>query len=400
MNVYFETGFEMAPRLTEEFTKQYPNVTWDTKLDQFTNLINETPRVLAGDNPPDIIRLPTFVDFAKQGLLKSLDGYATQFGWDNWPIDLGQARLGADGTRGSGTLYAWGLNFQMTGIFYNKTLAAQIGMTEPPKTVAELDTLLAAAKAAGLQPIMEWGSTQSGMGLAFPLQNLMAAYGPTGPINDWIFQKAGATIDTPTNLLAAQHLQQWIEAGYFPSDINSIEYTDAASRFGQGEGVFTFNGDWQNAGYNTDLPNNVGFFLMPPATEGDSPAAMSAPLTYGIAATAKHADCAAFFFNWAASNPQARQIGLDLGGSNPGGPAGASVPTVPAGSVTADTLAAGPVIGGAGTAMDFIANATSEIFTADPEGWTPNLQKMVGGQLDAAGLLSAVQAAYETELGR
>ncbi len=97
--------------------------------------------------------------------------------------------LTADGIRGSGTLYAMGLNYSLTGIFYNKKLAAQIGMTEPPKTVAEFEDLLAKAKEAGLQPIMEWGSAKSGMGLAFPLQNLMAAYGPVEPINDWIFQK-------------------------------------------------------------------------------------------------------------------------------------------------------------------------------------------------------------------
>ena len=89
-------------------------------------------------------------------------------------------------------------------------------MTEPPKTVAEFEDLLAKAKAAGLLPIMAWNATASGGGLAFPLQNLMAAYGPTEPINDWIFQKPGATIDTPTNLTAAQHLEQWVEGRLLP----------------------------------------------------------------------------------------------------------------------------------------------------------------------------------------
>ena len=120
-------------------------------------------------------------------------------------------------------------------------------MTEPPATVAEFDELLAAADEAGLLPIMVWNASQSGGGLAFPLQNLMAAYGPTEPINDWIFQKPDATIDTPTNLEAAEHLQRWIEAGYFPEDANAIQYTDANARFRGGEGVFIFNGDWENA---------------------------------------------------------------------------------------------------------------------------------------------------------
>jgi raffinose/stachyose/melibiose transport system substrate-binding protein len=398
LRAYFETGFDIPFKLSEEFAKQFPNVTWDISQDQFTNLINETPRLLSGDNPPDLIRLPTMVSFAKQGLLKNLDGYAAAFGWDQWPVpQLNQNRVAEDGTRGSGSLYAMGLNYSLTGIFYNKEQAAQIGMTEPPKTVAEFEALLAKAKEAGLLPIMQWGSAKSGMGLAFPLQNLMAAFGPVEPINDWIFQKPGATIDTPANLTAAQHLEQWIKDGYFPPDINAIEYTDANARFGKGEGVFIFNGDWQNAGYDTDMPGNVGFFLMPPAEEGGSPAAMSAPLTFGIAANAKNADCAAFFLNWVASNDEARKIDVAIGGSNPGGPADSTMPMVTEGSVTNETLAAGPVVGKAGTSMDFIANATSAIFA---QGWTPELQKMVGGRQDAAGLLQAVQAEYESELAQ
>lgn len=398
LNAYFETGFDIPFKLAEEFTKQYPNVTWDIKQDQFANLITTTPLLLSGDNAPDLLRLPTMVTFAKDGLLMNLDNYAKTFGWDQWPVpQLNQNRVGADGTRGSGSLYAMGLNYSLTGVFYNKELATKIGMTTPPKTLAEFDALLAAAKTAGLQPIMLWGSAKSGMGLAFPLQQLMAAYGPVAPINDWIFNKPNATIDTPANLLAAQHLEKWIKAGYFPTDINAIEYTDAAARFGAGEGVFTFNGDWQNAGYDTAMPGKVGFFLMPTLEAGGAPAAMSAPLTYGIAAKAKHADCAAFFFTWVASNDAARTINVNIGGSNPGGPSGAMMPAAAAGSVTNETLAAGPVVGAAGNSMDFIANATSAIFA---QGWTPELQKMVGGQQDAAGLLKAVQAEYLRELSQ
>jgi raffinose/stachyose/melibiose transport system substrate-binding protein len=396
LNAYFETGFDLPFELAEEFTNQYPNVTWDIRQDQFTNLINATPRLLSGDNPPDLIRLPTMVSFANQGLLLNLDDYAAAFGWDEWPVpQLNQNRVAEDGTRGSGSLYAMGLNYSLTGIFYNRELAAQIGMTEPPATLAEFEELLAAAKEADLLPIMQWGSARSGMGLAFPLQALMASVGPVEPINDWIFQKPDATINTPENLVAAEHLQQWIENGYFPSDINAIEYTDANGRFTDGEGVFIFNGDWENATYDANMPGNVGFFLMPPAEADGSPAAMSAPLTFGIAASAENPDCAAFFFNWVATNETARDINVRVGGSNPGGPSGLELPEVDEGSITNETLAAGVVIGEAGTSMDFIANATSAIFA---QGWTPELQKMVGDRQDAAGLLEAVQEEYENQL--
>lgn len=398
LNAVFETGFDLPFKLSEEFTKQFPNVTWKISQDQFANLISTTPRLLAGDNPPDLIRLPTMVSLVKDDLLKNLDGYATAFGWDKWPAaQLAQNRVGSDGTRGAGSLYAAGLNYSLTGVFYNKELATQIGMTEPPSTVTEFDDLLAKAKAANLQPIMQWNAAASGAGLAFPLQQLMAAYGETAPINDWIFQKAGATIDTPTNLTAAQHLQQWIKAGYFPKDTNAIEYTDANARFGKGEGVFMFNGDWQNAVYDTDLPGNVGFFVFPSATDGGSVAAMSAPLTYGIAATAKNADCAADFLNWVATNDAARQVDVTVGGSNPGGPTDLAIPPAATGSVTNETLAAGGDVAKSNGAMDFIANATGNIFA---QGWTPELQKLVGDKQTPDGLLKAVQAEYEKQLAQ
>ena len=398
LNAYFETGFELPFKLSDEFTKQFPNVTWDIKQDQFTNLMSSTPRLLSGDNPPDLIRLPSMVSLVKDGLLKNLDSYVTAFGWDKFPpAQLAQNRVASDGTRGSGSLYAAGLNYSLTGVFYSKKLAQQIGMTQPPTTVDEFEGLLKKAKDAKLLPIMAWNATASGGGLAFPLQNLMAAYGPTEPINDWIFQKPGATIDTPSNLTAAQHLQQWVQAGYFPKDVNAIEYTDANARFGKGEGVFMFNGDWQDAAYDKDQPQGVGFFVFPPGQSGGKVAAMSAPLTYGIGAKAKNADCAAFFLNWVATNDKARQIDVAVGGSNPGGPPDLPVPPAAAGSVINETLSAGAQVGKDNGAMDFIANATGSIFA---QGWTPELQKLVGGKQDAAGLLKAVQAEYEKELKR
>jgi raffinose/stachyose/melibiose transport system substrate-binding protein len=398
---YFETGFPIAQALADEFTKQFPNVTWNVREDQFSNLISQTPRLLTSDNPPDLIRLPTMVTLVKDGLLLDLEPYVAAYGWDQWPESLLIPHRVAEGgrPRGEGDLYAGGLNYSTTGVFYNKEQAAQLGMTEAPATLEEFEGLLAAAKEAGLQPIMQWNAAASGGGLAFPLQNLMASLGPVTPINEWIYQKEGATIDTPSSQEAARHLQQWIAAGYFPDDVNAIEYTDSNARFAGGEGVFTFNGDWQNAQYDTDAPGNIGFFLFPPAEAGGGHASMSSPLTYGIAATAKHADCAAFFLNWVATDPSARQINVDIGGSSPGGPSDLPLPTVKEGSITNETLAASQVVAAENGLMDFIANATGDIFTG-PGGWTSELQNLVGGQQTPEGVLQTVQASYLDDLAQ
>jgi raffinose/stachyose/melibiose transport system substrate-binding protein len=392
---YFETGFPLPKKLADEFSKQYPNVKWNIREDQFAVITQNAPRVLA-DDPPDLMRLPQVSELVKDHLLKDLDGYASSFGWDKWPASqLEQMRVNSDGTRGDGPLYAMGLNFSMTGVFYNKKLATQTGITSPPTTLAELDAALQKAKKAGITPIDQFNGGATG-GLAFPLQNLMTAYGDPGPINDWIFQKKGATIDTPSNLKAVQHLQQWIKAGYFAKDINSQDYAAMMSRFIGGKSVFMFDGDWESGNLDKQMAGNVGFFLMPPAQSGGKQAAMSAPLTYGISAKAKHADCAAFFLNWVATNRTARDIDVTIGGSHPMGPSDAYMPPVKAGTVTAATLDAGAKIGQDNGAMDFIANATGAIYA---KSWTPQLQKLVAGQQNPDALLKSVQKDYESQVG-
>jgi raffinose/stachyose/melibiose transport system substrate-binding protein len=394
MKGYFETGFPLPKQLTDEFTKQFPSVKWDVREDQFAVITQNAPRVLA-DDPPDLMRLPQVSELVKDGLLKNLDGYSQAYGWDKWPASqLAQIRVGANGVRGDGPLYAQGLNFSMTGIFYNKKLAAQIGMTQPPATLADLDAALQKAKAAGITPIDQFNGGATG-GIVFPLQNLMAAYGDAGPINDWIFQKPGATIDTPSNLQAAQHLQNWIKAGYFASDVNSEDYATMMSRFIAGKSLFIFNGDWESGNLDKQMAGNAGFFLMPPLKAGGKQAAMSAPLTYGISTKAPHADCAAFFLNWVATNQKARDIDVSVGGSHPMGPSDAYMPAVKQDTVTAATLAAGAKIGQDNGAMDFIANATGAIYA---KSWTPQVQKLVAGQQDPAALLKAVQKDYVSQV--
>jgi raffinose/stachyose/melibiose transport system substrate-binding protein len=395
MDAYIETGFQVPISLMHEFTRQYPNVKWNIRQDQFAVITQNAPRVLASD-PPDIMRLPSISDLVKDNLLKNLDGYATTYGWDKWPSsELVQLRLGPGGRpRGQGSLYAMGLNYSMTGVFYNKKLAARIGMTSAPATIADFDQDLAKAKQAGITPIVQFNGGATG-GFAFPLQDLMASYGPPGPVNDWIFNKPGATINTPANLQAAKHLAQWVKAGYFESDANAMDYATMISHFTHNSGLFMFDGDWESGNFDKLMPGQVGFFLMPPAQAGGPHAAMSAPLTYGIAAKAKHADCAAFFFNWVATNPTARSIDVQVGGSHPLGAADAPMPPIKAGTVIAQTLAAGSVISKENGSMDFIANATGAIYAS---AWTPELQKLFAGKETPGGLLSTVQADYQQEL--
>lgn len=395
LKAYFETGFPLPGALTEEFTKQFPNVTFDIREDQFAVITQNAPRVLQ-DSPPDLMRLPQMSELTSDGLLLNLDPYAEAYGWTDWPeSQLVQLRVDDEGRRGDGPLYAMGLSYSMTGVFYNKELAAQIGLTAAPKTLDEFDDALQKAKDAGIVPLGQFNGGATG-GLAFPLQALMASYGDPAAINEWIFQQPDATIDTPENLVAAEHLQSWIDAGYLDSDVNSLDYAQMMSRFIDGETLFSFNGDWEAGNLDAQMEGNAGFFLLPPAEEDGQIAAMSAPNTFGVSAAAENPDCAAFFLNWTATNEEARALTVEVGGSSPMGAVGEYMPPVEEGTTTAATLAAGEVIGESNGAMDFIANATGAIYA---QSWTPNLQKMVAGEQTPAGMLESVQADYKSQVG-
>ncbi|MEE6309507.1 extracellular solute-binding protein [Plantactinospora veratri] len=397
LEMYAETGFPLAKALADEFTKQHPNVRFNVREDQFTVIVENAPRVLASDNAPDIIRLPTMVDLVKDGLLKNLDPYFTAYGWDTFPASqLVQLRVAeGGGPRGTGSLFGMGLGYSVTGVFYNKTLAERVGMTEPPKTVAEFEGLLARAKTAGVQPIMQFNKNTAGIN--FPHQALQNQYGDPAQIADWIFQKPGATFDTPAALKATQVIQRWAQAGYFPKDANALDYTAMMGEFQKGNGLFMFNGDWESGNLDKTMSGKVGFFLFPTESGGGNHVAMSAPNTFGVGAKAKHPDAAAFFLNWAHTNPRAREISVTVGGSHPGGPSDLALPAAPPGGVLAQTLAASQQLGAENGAVDFTANATGGIFAA---AITPEMQKLVAGQQTPEGYVKAVQAEYEKELSR
>ena len=177
-------------------------------------------------------------------------------------------RVDDEGRRGSGPLYAMGLNSSMTGVFYNKEQAAQIGMTEAPATLAEFDSYLQAAKDAGLIPIAQFNGGATG-GLAFPLQNLMTSYGDRPRRSTTGSSRRTAPRSTPRpTCRPLEHLEKWIDAGYFAEDINSMDYSMMMSRFIGGQSIFIFDGDWESGNLDTQMAGNVGFFLMPLGDRG------------------------------------------------------------------------------------------------------------------------------------
>ncbi|NLF05584.1 MAG: carbohydrate ABC transporter substrate-binding protein [Actinomycetales bacterium] len=396
LDLYLESGFtEQFEALQEEFTKQFPNVTFKVRADSFQNLAQNAVRIMSSPDAPDLMRFPTVQAAAQDGILLNLDPYAEAYGWNDWPQGLlDQVRVTEDGARGSGSLYALGVGYNVTGVYYNKAKAEDLGIEIPIETISDLEAAMDAALDAGELPSMLGNADFT---FAFPLQMIQNQLDGLDQVKDWIYQEPDATYDLPSSVEAAGKLQEWAEKGYFPEDANAIDYATAMGRFTGGEGLFHFNGDWEAGGLTMNAPGEFGFFPFPGVTADAPKVAMAAPATYVVPATAKNQDEIAFFLNWIHTDETARQIVLEYTGSTPGGPADLAPPVAPEGSVINETLAAAAQVADDDGAIDFLGNATPGILTST---LGPDLQLLITGRMTPEDFAKHVQEAYETELGR
>lgn len=376
--------------LIEAFTAKYPNVTITGRYDPDDVQAQNAPRVLASDNPPDIARVIALSDVAEDGLLTDLDAYAEAYSWGELPEgQLVQYRVNEDGVRGEGPQYTMADGFTVTGFYYNKDLATKVGMTEPPQTMQQLEGLLAKAKDAGIVPIM--AGNQTGQ-VVFTTQMMLNNALGAEVVNDWVFHAQGATINTPEAAEAVGRVSSWAEAGYFPTDTNGTDSTGALGRFAQGESLFYFSGNWDAASLDTQMGDDVGFFLAPTA-EGGQAATMSDPASnFAIPAGSDDKDAAAAFLDFLRSE-EARQVVADAGFA----PSGTGeVPTTEEGSVHSQIQDSFAQLVEADGQVQFIQNATNGMTTTV----NSEVQRLVDGSTSPEELLQAVQAKYKDELGR
>jgi ABC-type glycerol-3-phosphate transport system substrate-binding protein len=376
------------------FTAKYPNITVNVVGQDFNTLQTNVPRILASSTPPDIIRLGAFGNTIADKQLTNLDPYAATYGWNSWPqSQFESTRSNAAGTeRGTGSLYGVGPGFGLTGVYYDKALLAKIGASVPT-TLAALQADMATAKAKGIAPMIISGPAQT---LAFALQNLLVDYaGSVTGVQNWNYDVPGASINTPAFVKAATTLQTWAKDGYFPSDVNSIQESDAVSEFDSGTGLFYVSGNWDAPAIDKAGPGKFGFFGFPPATAGGITDAMSAADLQVIPSKAAHPAQAASFLNFIQTDQAARQDSLDMGGYVPGGPANAAALTSAPGSAVSGTVSFFAQATAKNELTEFMVNATSSISAT---ALVPNTELLVGGKITPASFGSTVQSDYASEL--
>ena len=285
------------------FEKAHKNVSVKITYLPYASLALEAPHLMSGGDVPDLINLTAINNTVKDKLLLNLNAYAKAYGWTKWPqSQFAAMEANTAGTVfGSGNLYGMSFGYGLTGVYYNKALAAKIGMTAPPTTLAQFEVYLADAKTAGLLPMMT--DAEDG-GIVDPLENLTIDFsGTSKAVENWCFDVPKATFNTPAAVEAAQELLTWAQDGYFPSSANTIDDPTAISDFAAGQGVFFPNGNWAAPSLDAAVPQGFGFFAFPPLSAGGAHYGLSAVDQFSIPAKAPDSRVAAAFLNFVTTNP-------------------------------------------------------------------------------------------------
>lgn len=297
----------MIKELAAAYHKKHPNVTIKPQYTQFTDYVKSAKLSLSSDNPPDIAQFNpgAMQSSVAAGTLRPLDAYSDAYGWQKEMPKAPLDQLTIDKTGkvfGKGSLYAVPAGLSLVGVYYNKKLARQAGITSPPTTLAEFEKDLGKAKAAGQTPLMMGGLDYGALHLWAELLNVQM---PAKDYRTWVFGHPGGTIKTPGAEKAATMMRQWTSKGYINKSANGTSETDSAAKFTQGKATFTVNGNWSAGDIAKGLGKDVGFFTMPAVQAGGNATGSGSSYSYAISDKSKHADVAANFLDFMTSSEAA-----------------------------------------------------------------------------------------------
>ncbi|MFD3533800.1 extracellular solute-binding protein [Streptomyces sp. NPDC058664] len=366
--------------LAEAFHVKHPNITVDfqyTGPDDYDKSLNLK---LSSDTAPDLALLNKLGTTVKAGLVRDLDPYAKAYGWnDTYPAgQLNQWRAADDGKRlGTGHLWAAPAGFSIVGVYYNKELASELGISVPTSRAA-FDAALAKAKAAGTLPV-QLGNL--GGHSSFIVQSIVDSVDGAARTSDWVHGKPGSTIKTPGGADASKTLADWSGKGYFPAGANGTDLPGAVSRFTKGEGLFLFDGNWDAKAIDEAMGDKVGFLPFP-GTD-DKATAIGTSLAYAIPAKAKNPDLAAAFLDFM-NTPEAARIQFATGFLPV---AHADKVKTPAGSVRSDIVRAWGRVNEDDGLVNFFANTDATM----NDTLTSRSQQLIGGRITPEAYLDALQ---------
>lgn len=306
LDLAFTDGPDMVEALIAAFEDQHPQVTINPQYTEFSSYVKNLKLTMTSDTAPDIAQYNVAMkDLIGAGHILELDKYADAYGWaEKFPeISLTQLTSESNGkTYGTGNLYGVPAGLSLTGVYYNKALAAEAGIDGPPATLEEFEADMRAAKDADLAPLEVGALDSAGLHLWAALLNVLM---PQDDYRDWVNGQPGGDLTGADAVAATEKVGEWAAEGLIAPGANGEGQADATARFAEGKAVFLMNGNWAATQVADELGDDAGFFLMP-APAADAPATGSGfSVSYSVSADTEHPDAAAAFLDFLSSEEAA-----------------------------------------------------------------------------------------------
>ncbi len=246
-------------KMIAKFQETHPNIKFQRDAQSIDNLRPIMQASLGADNGPDIFYYDTGPGYAgvlaKAGYLLPLDEAYVEKGWNDRIFGWTKDRVTFDGK-----VYGIGNELEFIGVYYNKKIFAELGVSEP-KTYEEFIQICDKAKAAGYTPIaFADGSKWPAYHQFSIMANNIAGQ---EKLNKVLF--GDGSWDDPDFVKAIQHFfVDMNKAGYFLKDTTAIKYEDGNAVFYSGQAAMDMTGTWLISEMSSNAQDfEVGFFFFP-----------------------------------------------------------------------------------------------------------------------------------------
>lgn len=297
-NIFDGPGSERWEPVLEAFMQAHPDIevrsesTAGSGAAIYPDLLRTS---LASGDPADVFFMwggSIANPFIKAGAVEPLDGVYSERGFTDrfpaWTVD----RLKFDGK-----LYGVPFHGQGMGFFYRKDLFEAAGVTELPKTYAELEAACDALKANDVHCATTGGK------FGWHVMRLVDYFIETscGPeIHDQL-NALEASWDQPCVVESYTKLKKWIDNEWLVPDFLNVAPDDSRISVYQGKAAMVLEGPWFEPALveaEQDI-SQYGFFIPPTDHE---PSRFSAfPEQWMIASASKHKEAAATFIDFITS---------------------------------------------------------------------------------------------------